>query len=65
MGALEAQAEPLTVSVRDGEVVMTGKRVAIALTGVAAQETADRLAAAARQLSGDEGQGSQTPTSDS
>jgi hypothetical protein len=50
MDGLEAQSEPLTVSVRDGEVVMTGSRVAVALTAEAARRTAERLASAAEAV---------------
>jgi len=44
---LNAEEHPLSVDVRNGEVVMTGPRVAIALQPAAATETARRLAAAA------------------
>lgn len=44
---LNAEQQPLKVDVLDGEVVMTGPRVAIALHPTAATETAQRLLAAA------------------
>ncbi|MBO9621654.1 MAG: hypothetical protein J7500_02980 [Sphingomonas sp.] len=44
---LNAETQPLTVDVLNGEVVMTGPRVAIALQPNAATETARRLLAAA------------------
>ncbi len=44
---LNAEEQPLSVDVLDGEVVMTGPRVAIALQPSAAIETARRLVAAA------------------
>lgn len=44
---LEADEQPLTVQALNGEVVMTGPRVAIALKPSAAVETARRLTAAA------------------
>lgn len=44
---LNAEEQPLTVDVLNGEVVMTGPRVAIALQPGAATETARRLVAAA------------------
>lgn len=43
----QAEEQPLTVSALDGEVVLTGPRVAIALRPFAAAETARRLANAA------------------
>lgn len=45
--ALNAEEKPLSVAVLNGEVVMTGPRVAIALRPLAAAETARRLAEAA------------------
>ena len=47
--SLNAEERPLTVDVLDGEVVMTGPRVAIALQPQAATETARRLVAAAER----------------
>jgi len=44
---LNAEEQPLKVDVLNGEVVMTGPRVAIALRPNAAIETARRLVAAA------------------
>jgi hypothetical protein len=44
---LNAEEQPLKVDVLNGEVVMTGPRVAIALHPTAASETAQRLLAAA------------------
>ena len=44
---LNAEEQPLKVDVLNGEVVMTGPRVAIALRPTAATETARRLLAAA------------------
>jgi hypothetical protein len=44
---LNAEEQPLSVQALNGEVVMTGPRVAIALGPEAATETARRLAAAA------------------
>jgi hypothetical protein len=44
---LNAEEQPLKVDVLNGEVVMTGPRVAIALQPGAATETARRLVAAA------------------
>jgi hypothetical protein len=44
---LNAEDQPLDVAVLNGEVVMTGPRVAIALRPHAAAETARRLALAA------------------
>lgn len=44
---LGAEEQPLKVDVLNGEVVMTGPRVAIALNPSAATETARRLVAAA------------------
>lgn len=44
---MNAEEQPLNVDVRNGEVVMTGPRVAIALQPTAASETARRLVAAA------------------
>lgn len=44
---LNAEEQPLKVDVLNGEVVMTGPRVAIALRPGAATETARRLVAAA------------------
>ncbi|MGK6355388.1 hypothetical protein ACMGDH_09175 [Sphingomonas sp. DT-207] len=44
---LNAEEHPLKVDVLNGEVVMTGPRVAIALQPEAATETARRLVAAA------------------
>lgn len=44
---LNAEELPLNVEVLNGEVVMTGPRVAIAMRPSAATETARRLAAAA------------------
>lgn len=44
---LNAEEQPLKVDVLNGEVVMTGPRVAIALHPTAATETAQRLLAAA------------------
>lgn len=44
---LNAEEQPLSVAVLNGEVVMTGPRVAIAMEPKAAIETARRLAAAA------------------
>ncbi|GGD84369.1 hypothetical protein GCM10011515_00140 [Tsuneonella deserti] len=44
---LNAEEQPLNVDVLNGEVVMTGPRVAIALKPGAATETARRLVAAA------------------
>ncbi|MCW6533918.1 hypothetical protein [Sphingomonas lycopersici] len=44
---LNAEEQPLKVDVLNGEVVMTGPRVAIALRPSAATETARRLVAAA------------------
>jgi hypothetical protein len=44
---LEADEQPLSVQAVNGEVVMTGPRVAIALQPPAAEETARRLSAAA------------------
>lgn len=44
---LNADEQPLDVEVLNGEVVMTGPRVAIALCPRAAMETARRLVAAA------------------
>ena len=46
---LNAEEQPLKVDVLNGEVVMTGPRVAIALHPMAATETAQRLLAAADQ----------------
>ena len=44
---MHAEEQPLSVSALDGEVVLTGPRVAIALRPFAAAETAKRLADAA------------------
>lgn len=45
--SMQAEGQPLSVSALDGEVVLTGPRVAIALKPFAAAETARRLADAA------------------
>lgn len=45
--ATDVESQPLDVQVVNGEVVMTGPRVAIAITPPAAHETARRLAEAA------------------
>ena len=45
--SMQAEEQPLSVSALDGEVVLTGPRVAIALRPFAAAETARRLADAA------------------
>ncbi|MFC3077697.1 hypothetical protein ACFODL_06310 [Phenylobacterium terrae] len=44
---LQADHAPLQVEAMDGEVVITGPRVAVALTAAAAAETARRIAEAA------------------
>jgi hypothetical protein len=44
---LNAEEHPLSVEVLNGEVVMTGPRVAIAMRPTAASETARRLVEAA------------------
>lgn len=44
---MQAEEQPLSVSAINGEVVLTGPRVAIALRPFAAAETARRLADAA------------------
>jgi len=51
---LDTEKHPLDVQVVAGEVVMTGPRVAIALTPEAATETARRLAAAGSRAQGAE-----------
>lgn len=48
----DAEAQPLDVEVVNGEVVMTGPRVAVALDSDAATETARRLMAAAQEADG-------------
>ena len=48
----DAEAQPLHVEVVNGEVVMTGPRVAVALDIGAAAETARRLMAAAQEVDG-------------
>lgn len=47
MTGLDAQQEALDVEAHSGEVVITGPRVAVALTPAAAAETARLLAQAA------------------
>lgn len=47
MGQLDTELEALKVQVLEGEVVLLGTRVAIALSAAAAAETARRLADAA------------------
>ena len=47
MGQRDTEREPLDVQVMEGEVVLLGPRVAIALSATAAAETAKRLADAA------------------
>jgi hypothetical protein len=49
---LGAEDQPLRVDVLNGEVVMTGPRVAIALLPSAAMETAKRLSEAAQRATG-------------
>ncbi|PSC05945.1 hypothetical protein SLNSH_06095 [Alsobacter soli] len=46
---LDTDRTPLNVEIYNGEVVVTGPRVAVALTADAAAETARRLAAAASE----------------
>lgn len=60
MTGLTADDAPLAIEAKDGEVVMTGPRVAIALTPAAAAETARRLAAAASSADKEVDQASQT-----
>jgi hypothetical protein len=50
--SLDAEEQPLDVEVVNGEVVMTGPRVAVALGQRAATETARRLMAAAQEAGG-------------
>jgi hypothetical protein len=47
----DASSEPLTIDTADGQVVVTGPRVAVALTPQAAAETAKRLGKAAEEAS--------------
>lgn len=64
MTSLTADNNALLIDTQDGEIVMTGPRVAVALTPAAAAETARRLAAAATQVgSADAVQASQTDPS--
>lgn len=46
----DAEGQPLDVEVINGEVVITGPRVAVALAIGAAAETARRLMAASREV---------------
>ena len=48
----DAEGQPLDVEVVNGEVVMTGPRVAVAMDIGAATETARRLMAAAQEVDG-------------
>jgi predicted RecA/RadA family phage recombinase len=60
LNGLTADEDALSIEAKDGEVVMTGPRVAVALTPAAAAETARRLAEAAGNLEADGDQASQT-----
>lgn len=58
---VEPDTDPLSVDALEGEVVMTGPRVSVAMTPEAAAETAERLRLAAEAA---QAQASQTSSSD-